>query len=186
MKKYLLILLLASAGTSFHTNLFAHEFDDSKGDFIVSNNNDTLYGKFKKKLFDQATFIVNGEKIPLDPTQYSTYSFKHSLFRSIQLSPNTNPQWMECLENGTICLYQYVMLQNTRPGQPPTSRVIWLAQKNGGQILNVNGVMSSEDVAKSNMSALLADKPDLQNDFLEGPLNTKSIQYFIQQYNKGK
>ncbi|MDE1190828.1 MAG: hypothetical protein PW786_01585 [Arachidicoccus sp.] len=153
-------------------------------DFVVSNEGDTLYGKFKKKLFDAATFVVNGETIPLDPTQYTSYCTKHTLFRSIQLSENTHPQWMECVEDGAICLYQFIFQQNVRAGQPPVGRIIWLAQKKGGPLLNVNGIMSDESSARNNLSALLADKPAIQNDFLTAPFSLKNIRYHIEQYNK--
>lgn len=177
------LLSIIVIGQIFCTKVAAQKVDASKGDFLVSNMGDTLYGKFKKKLFDEATFIVNGEKIALDPTQYSAYYTKHTLFRSIQLSAATNPQWMECLENGRICLYQFIMQQNIRPGQLPMTRVIWLAQKKNGPVLNVNGIMSTQDVAKNNVAALLADKPDLQKDFTQNPFTLKSVRYHIQQYN---
>jgi len=184
MKRYLFILLAAVSVFSYQ-NIMAQD-SDSKGDYLVSNAGDTLYGKFKKKLFDEATFIVNGEKIVLDPTQYSAYCTKNTLFRSIQLSPKAAPQWMQCLENGRICLYQYLMLGNVRPGQPTINHVIWLAQKGNGSILNVNGIMASEDIAKNNLTLLFADNPVVLNAFTKSSFSTKNIRYFIQQYNLSK
>jgi len=183
INRLVLILFIVLISEAFCTKIAAQKVDASKGDFVVSGTGDTLYGKFKKKLFDAATFIVNGEKIELDPAQYAAYYTKHTLFRSIRLSPDTNPQWMECLENGPICLYQFIMQQNIRPGQLPMTRVIWLAQKKNGPVLNVNGIMSTEDVAKNNVAALLADKPDIQKDFSDNPFTLKSVRYHIQQYN---
>lgn len=183
MNKRIFVIPVLLISQIFCKKVSAQKVDASKGDFVVSNMGDTLYGKFKKKLFDAATFIVNGEKIELDPTQYSAYYTKHTLFRSIQLSTGTNPQWMECLENGSICLYQFIMQQNIRPGQLPMTRVIWLAQKKNGPVLNVNGIMATVDVAKNNVAALLADKPDIQKEFTENPFTLKSVRYHIQQYN---
>jgi hypothetical protein len=184
VKKYWVILLVVGSVFSYQ-NLFA-QTAANKGDYLVSNSGDTLYGKFKKKLFDQATFIVNGETIALDPTQYAAYSFKNTLFRSIQLSPQANPQWMQCLENGEICLYQYLMLDNVRPRQTPVNRVIWLAQKGNGALLNVNGVMASQDIAKNNLINLFTDEPAVLHAFKLSAFTLKNIRYFIQQYNLSK
>ncbi|WP_156522623.1 hypothetical protein [Arachidicoccus ginsenosidimutans] len=181
MKKYVIIIFLTLFSSQI---LFAQ--DEDRGDFLVSNTGDTLYGKFKKKLFDEPSFIINGEKVPLDPTQYAAYSYKHTLFRSIQLSPNVNPQWMECLENGKICLYQYLMLSNARPGQQPINRVIWLAQKGSGTLMNVNGIMSSETIARGNLDRLFIDNPTILNAFRQSKFSAKNIRYFIQQYNLAK
>ena len=180
-----IFIVLAVIGTLSGQSLFAQS-GGNKGDYLVGNGGDTLYGKFKKKLFDEATFIVNGEKIVLDPTQYSAYCTKNTLFRSVQLSGQANPQWMQCLEDGKICLYQYLMLSNVRPGQTAINRVIWLAQKNKGTVLNVNGVMASEDVAKSNLTNLFADNPAVLNAFRQSSFTTKNIRYFIRQYNLSK
>lgn len=157
-------------------------------DFIVSNAGDTLMGHYKKPLFGHSAFVVGGKKIQLDPRLYSAYQAKGVLFRSVQVSKSTEPTWMECLEDGKIKLYQYIAYSaHTRGNSPrslPGSSTVWLAQKNGGPLLNVNGVMASEDVAKSNLHRLLLGQPKLTAELKNYPFNTNTVRGLIHAYNK--
>lgn len=185
MKKYSPFLLLLIFSICIQSHSEAQKHKKKYNDFLVNNNNDTLRGRFQKKLFSQPYFIVNGKKILLSPASYSAYSAKGIVFCSIRLSEATDPQWMECLENGRINLYQCVLLNSNHPG-PTTTNVVWLAQKRGGPLLNVNGVLSSEAVAKENMRRLIIDKESILKKLDTLPFNPRSIQYIIHEYNIDK
>lgn len=185
MKKFTPLFLSLVFCMCIQSHTQAQKHQKKHNDFLVTNNNDTLHGRFQKKIFGQPYFIINGKKLLLDPQTYTAYSTQGKLFRSIQLSTVTDPQWMECLENGKINLYQYVLLNSNHPGSPSTS-VIWLAQKGGGPLLNVNGILSSQSVAKENMTTLIIDKNDILKKFNDLPFNTRSIQYIIHEYNNEK
>lgn len=170
------------------TDLYKMRESKQKPDFIVSNAGDTLFGRYKKPVFGHSSFVVGGKKIQLDPRIYSAYQAKGILFRSVQVSNSTEPTWMECLEDGKIKLYQYIAYKaNTRGNNPrsmPGSSTVWLAQKNGGPLLNVNGVMASEDIAKSNLHRLLIGQPKLTAELKSYPFNTNTVRGLIHAYNE--
>lgn len=157
-------------------------------DYLVTLKGDTLYGNYRKPVFGHSAFSVNGKKIILDPEEYGAYHANGALYRSIQVSSNTKATWMECLEDGAICLYQYIAYKVNGgvndPRNLPGSAVVWLAQKNAGPLMNVNGVMATTDLAKHNLERLLLDSPDLSAEAKALPFSTRTVQGLIQAYNR--
>lgn len=156
--------------------------------FIVSNAGDTLFGTYKKQVFGHAAFKIAGKKVLLDARGQQAYQVEGVLYRSVQVSPATSPVWMECLEDGKIRLYQYIAYksgpQGGTPRDLPGSSVVWLAQKKGEPLLNVNGVMSTEDQARRNLSNLLQDQPELSAEIMNLPFSTRTVQGLIAAYNR--
>lgn len=156
--------------------------------FIVSNAGDTLFGTYKKQVFGHAAFKIAGKKVLLDARGQQAYQVEGILYRSVQVSPATSPVWMECLEDGKIRLYQYIAYksgpQGGTPRDLPGSSVVWLAQKKGEPLLNVNGVMSTEDQARRNLSNLLQDQPELSAEIMNLPFSTRTVQGLIVAYNR--
>ncbi|HTN36557.1 MAG TPA: hypothetical protein VL053_05755 [Arachidicoccus sp.] len=156
--------------------------------FIVSNAGDTLFGTYKKQVFGHAAFKIAGKKVLLDARGQQAYQVEGILYRSVQVSPATSPVWMECLEDGKIRLYQYIAYksgpQGGTPRDLPGSSVVWLAQKKGAPLVNVNGVMSTEDQARRNLSNLLQDQPELSAEIMNLPFSTRTVQGLIAAYNR--
>ena len=118
---------------------------------------------------------------------YKAYSHEGIWYKSVQLTTEADPVWMQCLEKGPITLFQYVTYggaARVSPRNLPDSYVVWLASKEDGPLLNVNGVMSSETQARANLHRLIMDQPDLARDLDTEPLTTKVIRGLIAAYNK--
>lgn len=169
-------LFLLFAGTAF-----------GQKDSLITNDGQVLVGRYNKPVFGHSSFTIKGKKIPLDAAHYKAYKNDDKWYRSVQVSASVDPVWMECLELGSICLFQYVTYGSaTRisPRNLPASYVVWLASKNSGPLLNVNGVMASEIQAKENLHKLLLDQPGLAGELENAPFTTGVVRGLIAAYNR--
>lgn len=156
-------------------------------DSLISNNGIVFTGHYNKPVFGHRSFTYNGKKHPLDAKQYQAYKHDGIWFKSVQLTSVADPVWMEWLERGPINLYQYVSYgaaTRVSPRNLPQSYVVWLAQKNNGPLLNVNGVLSTQEKAKENIYRLLIGQPDLAGELNDAPFNTRMIRGLIAAYNR--
>lgn len=156
-------------------------------DSLITNNGEVLVGRYNKPVFGHSSFTINGKKHPLDAKQYKAYKNDGIWFKSVSVSSRVDPVWMQCLERGTIDLYQYVAYgaaTRVSPRNLPASYVVWLARKNNGPLLNVNGVMASEVQAKDNLHKLLLDQPGLAGALDSVPFTTHAVRGLIAAYNR--
>lgn len=169
--------LLLSAGNCFGQG----------SDSIITNEGVAFAGRFHKPLFGHSSFSYGGKKHALDPKLYQAYKHDGTWYKSVQVSAATDPVWMEMLERGAIELYQYIsfgVAGKSTPRDLPQSKVVWLARKNQGPLLNVNGVMATEKQARDNLHLLLFDQPDLAGEITTVPFSTKLVQGLIAAYNR--
>ena len=153
-----------------------------QSDSLITLQGEVLVGQVS----GHRNFKVDGKKYRLDPEKYKAYKNGQTWYRSVHVSSTVEPVWMEWLEQGTIELYQYVTYGASRRVSPrdlPTSTIVWLARKNGGPLLNVNGVMASEQQAKSNMERLLLGQKDLLGELKIEPFSARLIRGLIAAYN---
>jgi len=156
-------------------------------DSLISNNGTVFTGHYNKPVFGHSSFTYNGKKHPLDANQYQAYKHDGTWFKSVQLTSVADPVWMEWLERGPINLYQYVSYgaaTRVSPRNLPQSYVVWLAQKKSGPLLNVNGVLSTQEKAKENIHRLLVGQPDLAGELNDAPFNTRMIRGLIAAFNR--
>ena len=156
-------------------------------DTLILRDGKVLTGRYNKPVFGHSSFTTGGKREPLDPRTAAAYQHDGSWFKSIQLAPDADPVWMQMLERGAIELYQYVSYGaavRLSPRDLPESRVVWLASKNNGPLLNVNGVMATEAQARENLKRLLADQPGLVAAVSTAPFNTRVIRELIAAYNR--
>jgi len=167
--------------------VFAQQTDAFNTDSLIANNGAVFTGHYNKPIFGHSSFTYNGKKHPLDANQYKAYKHAGTWFKSVQLTSAADPVWMEWLERGKINLYQYISYgaaTRVSPRNLPQNFVVWLAQKGSGPLLNVNGVLSTQQKAKENMGRLLADQPDLAAEVKEAPLNTRMVRGLIAAFNQ--
>lgn len=163
-----------------------HAFGQDK-DTLIAQDGKVYTGHYNKPVFGHSSFTINGKKQPLDPKTALAYKHDGTWFKSVQLAPSADPVWMQMLERGAIELYQYISYgaaTRVSPRNMPESYVVWLASKNNGPLLNVNGVMSTEIRAKENLHRLLADQPELAAAVQRDPFNTRVIRELIAAYNR--
>ena len=156
-------------------------------DSLITNNGEVLVGRYNKPVFGHSSFTIKGKKLPLDARQYKAYENDGIWFKSVSVAPSVDPVWMQCLERGAIDLYQYVTYgaaTRVSPRNLPASYVVWLARKNNGPLLNVNGVMASEVQARDNLHKLLLDQPDLAGAMDSIPFTTRAVRGLIAAYNR--
>jgi len=154
-----------------------------QSDSLITNSGAVMVGKVS----GHRSFKIDGKKRPLDPNLYKAYKNDVTWYKSVRLSPGVDPVWMQWLEKGPIDLYQYIAYgpaTRVSPRNLPTSSVVWLASKNGGPLLNVNGVMASEAGAKANLQKLLLDQQDLAGELDNVPFTTRAVRGLIAAYNR--
>lgn len=176
----LFCVLLFSAGV---IAAFGQGFSDT----LITRSGDVLIGRYSKPVFGHSGFIVDGKKQALDAKKYKAYTTDGVWFRSVKLSSGVDPVWMRWLERGAIDLFQYIAYgaaTRISPRNLPASYVVWLASKNGGPLLNVNGVMASEGQARDNLFKLLSDQPKLAGELDSLPFTTNTVAGLIAAYNR--
>lgn len=167
--------------------VFGQASESGDTDSLIAGNGTVFTGHYNKPVFGHSSFTYNGKKHPLDARQYQAYKHDGTWFKSVQLSLAADPVWMEWLERGAINLYQYISYgaaTRVSPRNLPQSYVVWLAQKNNGPLLNVNGVLSTTAKAKDNMHNLFLTQPDLSAELNSAPFNTRMIRGLIAAYNR--
>jgi len=180
--KFVLGLILLLALVAGQQHVFAQDSDT-----LIGLDGKVYTGHYNKPVFGHSSFTINGKKQPLDPKTAQAYKHDGTWFKSVQLSAAADPVWMQMLEKGAIELYQYISYgaaTRVSPRNMPESYVVWLASKNNGPLLNVNGVMSTEIRARENLQRLLADQPELAAAVNTDPFNTRVIRELIAAYNR--
>ncbi|MCR4033804.1 MULTISPECIES: hypothetical protein [Flavobacterium] len=188
--------------------------------YIVTKTNDTLYGKIKMNAFTgERKLITADSSYKIDPEQYSAYyDQKHkSLYRSKilpsllteklkkKLAIVEKPDWLKCIEDGRITLYQQknYTYSNTPDnalgivitlsgiiatgGVPNSEFTSWYVEKEGilsvikhNKFASIDGTTRKE--RKDLLENLIADKISKKN-YENKVFSFENVQLLIKDYN---
>ncbi|MFT4204068.1 MAG: hypothetical protein QM610_09165 [Chitinophagaceae bacterium] len=178
-KILLLAFILLSCTTTSHAQKKKYK------DYLITNKDDTIYGKFKKPLMGQLRFESGDDMYELDPEQFKAYYDSNDKKVYERKIINHKPMWLSCIINGRIKLYEQFYNTSQADGRFLMVR-IWLAQKEDTPLMEV---MSStlnvqKPVGKENLEYLVRDNARLFANLQQSTnYNYKIAKAYIEAYN---
>ncbi len=154
-------------------------------DYLVTNKNDTIYGKFKKPLFGELRFESGEDLYELDPELYKAYYDSNEKKVYERKTINNKPMWLTCIINGRIKLYEQFYNTAQADGRFLMVR-IWLAQKDDTPLMEVmsSSMMVQKPIGKQNLEYLVRDNEKLFNKLQQVTnYSYKTAKAFIDAYN---
>ncbi|WP_447640293.1 MULTISPECIES: hypothetical protein [Chitinophagaceae] len=157
-------------------------------DYLVSNKNDTIYGKFKKPLMGELRFESGDDLYELDPTLFKAYydSNDKKIYERKVISGKT--LWLTCIVNGRIKLYEQFYNTSQADGRFLMVR-LWLAQKDDTPLMEVMSSTLSvqKSNGKQNLEYLVRDNEKLFNKLQQVTNYTyKVAKAYIEAYNSSE
>lgn len=132
-------------------------------DYLVTNNGDTIYGKFKKPLMGELRFDSDDDSYELDPTLYKAYYDNNEKKVYERKTINNKPMWLTCIVDGKIKLYEQFYNTSQADGRFIMVR-LWMAQKEGTPLMEVMSSSLSvvqKPEGKQNLEYLIRDNERL-------------------------
>lgn len=157
-------------------------------DYLVTNKNDTIYGKFKKPLFGELRFESGDDMYELDPALYKAYYDANEKKVYERKTVNDKTIWLTCIVNGRIKLYEQFYNTSQADGRFIMVR-IWLAQKEGTPLMEVmsSGLAVQKPVGQQNLEYLVRDNEKLFARLQQiTNYSYKVAKAFIEDYNDSK
>lgn len=171
-------------------------------DYIIMNDGTKVLGEMKSHTVKKVRFKADGSKKtqrfkPADITE--AYKTGNKKFRSVELPNKNGKYFVEVLQDGKIKLYEFFKgaagYRYSAPnpyggagfattGNNPAQ--YWYAQKDGGELVEVksNQIWGSRKARKDNLSALIADNPQVLNRYnKEDKFTFDFIRSLIEEYN---
>lgn len=159
-----------------------------KMDYLITNNNDTIFGKFKKAFMGDLKFEDEGSgDVYVDPTLYKAYySYDDRRVYNRVITPKKT-YWFTLIVDGRIQLYEQTDFSNTRLD----GRIIpirrWIARKDNGTIVNVksSGMEDIKNEGITNLEYLIRDDEKLFN-YVQSMRNFSfaNVKLIIETYNQ--
>lgn len=153
-------------------------------DYIVTTDNDTLYGRITSMGAEVKIKGEDGKKTTVSNVQsvYANWLGERKILYPV-LMPN-GTQYMERLESGKISLYEQSEII-PKGGYA----YMWYAQKDSGELklVSVRNVMfSNKKKQRESLSIMLSDQKALADQFLAEEKNDiELVRRYIRSYNKG-
>jgi|GEM_PF-6058635 len=185
LKKYTgryICLLLACFSFCYIGNAQSKKYKD----YLVTNKNDTIHGRFRKALLGALRFESGDDMYELDPDLYKAYYDSHEKKVYERKTLNNKPVWLTCIVNGKIKLYEQFYNTTQADGRMVMVR-IWMAQKEGTPLLEIMSsslTVVQKPNGQQNLEYLVRD-----NDELFAKLqrvinyNYKTAKAYIDAYN---
>lgn len=155
-------------------------------DYMVYDNGDTIYGKFRKPLFGSLSFVSDGNSILPDPKYFKAYYSKSEdrIYRKVLI--DQKPYWFALIEDGPIKLYEQLDNNALANGHSTVIRR-WAGQKNNGilQEIKSSGPEGINDNGRLNLEYFLSDNQSLyQTLHTTKEYSFKNVRTLIRQYNE--
>lgn len=163
--------------------------DKKHKDYLVTNQGDTIHGKFKKPLMGQLRFESGDDMYELDPSLYKAYYDSNEKKVYERKMINDKPFWMTCIIDGKIKLYEQFYNTAQADGRFIMVR-LWMAQKENTPLMEV--MSSSLTVVQrpngqQNLEYLIRDNDRLFARLQQATnYSYKTARLFIEAYNNGQ
>ncbi|PZP51057.1 MAG: hypothetical protein DI598_04190 [Pseudopedobacter saltans] len=180
--KFLLLLVMFFLVFGFSAQAQKKKYKD----YLITNKDDTIYGKFKKPLMGQLRFESGDDMYELDASLYKAYYDSNEKKLYERKIINDKPMWLTCIINGKIKLYEQFYNTSQADGRLIMIR-LWMAQKEGTPLMEV---MSSgfkvvqNPKGQENLEYLIRDNENLFNKLQQTiNYNYKTVRTYIEAYN---
>lgn len=185
MKSFVLIFCC----TLMTLSLFAQKKKKPQ-DYLITNSNDTIFGKFKKVFMGNLTFVSDDNEFHLDPALYKAYYTKSDgkLYQRVKVGDNDKSKvyWFNCIETGKINLFEQSDYQTLSDGRGLYIRR-WIAQKENGPLMEIksSGPEGITQSGQSNLEYLVRDNPLLFTKVQRArEYSFKKVREIVREYNE--
>lgn len=181
------------------TGLHAQDKDKEQPlDYLVTNQGDTLRGKFKSGFSSRGSFKVDKKVITVDSDDHMSYYLgkDKELYRTVAPSKPSKKYWCLVLEDGPIRLYEQEIKKHRSMMNPGTGSMLssytdvkrtWYATKNDSVIVEVktNSIWGNRQDRKDAVSELFSDDPETLKEYEQaGDFRFDTVRALVARYNK--
>jgi len=155
-------------------------------DYIVTNDNDTIYGKLKKPLFGGLRLVKGDDEIQVKADSIKLiYRDKTKETACSKSLPGSDRLiFLDRIQDGKIRLYSYTITYNT--GTSTYSTTTWYGEKDGIPLdeIKTSGLRGGKQDRKDFFLSLIADDPEITQKYNDGKFKLKTLLALVEEYNK--
>lgn len=171
-------------------SLFSVNLLKAQKDYVVTLAGDTLRGEVFTTLFGTVKFADQStgkeQKVSIANVKLYFISDDSLTYAAVKTSPNAKPQFLKRLLDGRIQLFEQFTSSYAGPGRAGTSNTFWYAIKGIEATVEIktNNIFGSRAQRKENFNNLIADYPELLEDFKkEKNFSFEILKSYIRKYN---
>jgi hypothetical protein len=168
-------------------------------DYVIKLNGDSVRCTISTPLFGfmkyKSASMNKPQKVTTDSIKEYSIAVDHKIYRRVFRDGLKKPEFMNVIENGTICIYE--VLQNTTYSGPGLTLGAgatvrdWYVGKNSDKVTALKSssmfIADSRKARKDLFKDMLEDKPDIYNKYVADKKFTfKQIRSLIHLYNTGE
>jgi hypothetical protein len=175
--------------------LFALNANAQTEDYVININGDTVKCELSLYSLGGPKYKVpdgKKEKIDIEKIKEYYHASNDLRFRAVYVDTLSKPKYMQVIESGPICLYQYAPANYSGTmGMLTTSAIQWFVSKKGDRAIALKSTSllgsGNKQERKDTLSEMLKDKPEIYNKYVaDDKFSFKQIINLVHLYNTGQ
>jgi len=158
-------------------------------DFVITNTNDTIYGKIENPIFGKLRLLdVSNKKIKVDKEQIKAFRYNNEIFEHKEKRKATlfdqKDAYLKLLLNGKVKLYEYESYyteQDLNINQSLNSPENYYYIEKDGELILINNLLH-----KKRLVELFSDNKELTSKILNKEYVIDNMYLIVKYYNEHK